>query len=108
MELKSGVYGRYRLTVRRDEEVIEQTPWFDNLIVDNGLDLLGTTTFDNCVPYAYVGTDSTAPANTDTSLGAQIAATNSNGPGDTNTSNTTGSPYYFGYKYVKRFAKGDA
>lgn len=108
MELKSGVYGRYRLTVRRDDEVIEQTPWFDNLIVNNGLDLLGTNTFNQSIIYAYVGTSSTAPDNTDTALGAQIAATNSNGLGGSNTSNNTGSPYYFGYKYVKRFAKGDA
>lgn len=105
--MHSGVCGRYRLTVRRSGAVIQQTPWFDNLIVNNGLDLLGTRLFSRCMPNCYVGTGNAAPQNTDTSLAAQIASTGNRSGGE-NGSQTNSSPYYHRRVYTYRFSKGAA
>lgn len=69
--------GRYQLTVRRDGQIVEQTPWFDNLILDQGLDYLGQMSLlaSNIYPngvmgYAQIGTDGSPAAVTQTQLGA--------------------------------------
>lgn len=71
----AGVKGFYRLTrYSRSGEVRQKTPWFDNLITDNGLDLLYRGNFlTNC----YVSADSTPPVNADTTLSGVIASQNS-------------------------------
>lgn len=60
----------------------ELTDWFPNLITDNGMELLKGSGFLN---YIMVGAGSTAPAKTDTTLGAFVAGmagTVSQGPND--------------------------
>lgn len=60
----------------------ELTDWFPNLITDNGMELLKGPGFLN---YIMVGSGSTAPAKTDTTLGAFVAGmagTASKGPSD--------------------------
>jgi len=87
---KVALSGEYRLVVKRNGEEID-TGWFKNLILNQGLDQLGT---DNEVlaGYARVGTGTTAPAFTDTTLEAQVAASES-GPDDTTIVNS-GAPNY--------------
>ena len=62
--------GRYQLSVERDGEITQQTPWFDNLITDNGLDLIGTGYSVNC----HVGSGTTPPAYTDTQLQSYVGS----------------------------------
>src|SRR5574337_1573872 len=77
--------------------------WFDNLIVDNGLNRIGTGSYmDQC----YVGTGSTAPTNADTALEMQVASTSSI---HATTSGTSTSPPYYGYsRRTFRFGVGAA
>ncbi len=37
-----GLRGRYRLIVRQGGHLVRRSPWFDNLITDAGLELIGT------------------------------------------------------------------
>lgn len=64
--------GRYKLEVRRHGELIHDTGWFDNLITNDGLNALGASVAIGA--YVMVGTSNTAPANTDTTLVAQVAS----------------------------------
>src|SRR5689334_18541550 len=58
---------------------------FKNLITNAGLDALNNTSVDTLInSYMGVGTNATAPANTDTALGAEIT------PASSNRSNSTG------------------
>jgi hypothetical protein len=87
---KVTLSGEYRLVIKRNGEEID-TGWFKNLILNQGLDQLGTDG-NVLVGYARVGTGTTAPAVTDTVLQAQVAASES-GPSDTTVVNS-GSPNY--------------
>ena len=69
---RTEVAGRYKLEVRRQGQLIHDTGWFDNLITNAGLEAIGEA--KALCRYAMVGTDNTAPANTNTTLGAQIAS----------------------------------
>jgi hypothetical protein len=82
--------GEYRLVIKRNGEEID-TGWFKNVILNQGLDQLGT---DNAVllGYARVGTGTTAPVITNTTLEAQVAASES-GP-DSTTIVNSGAPNY--------------
>lgn len=76
--------GRYKIVVRREDGSIkEETDWFDNLITNQGLDWFGSIistkgSGSDAVSVAgrcAVGTGNTAPANTDTTLTAQLSVT---------------------------------
>ena len=87
---KVALSGEYKIVIKRNGEEIE-TGWFKNLILNQGLDQLGS---DNAVlaGYARVGTGTTAPDITNTTLEAQVAVSES---GPTNyTSVNSGSPNY--------------
>jgi len=68
--------GRYKLRVHdgRGNNRLE-TDWFDNLITDNGLNLIGET--KDFLANFSVGSGSTAPANSDTALVSEVATTGS-------------------------------
>lgn len=68
--------GRYKLEIRRRGRLIHDTGWFDNLITNAGLEAIGEA--KALCRYAMVGTDNTAPANTNTALGAQVASVDFN------------------------------
>lgn len=75
VEVNIGVKGRYRLLVKRNGDTINDTGWFDNLITNQGMDFLGTSTayLNSC----QVGSSSTTPAYTDVALGARVAGVSS-------------------------------
>lgn len=104
-----GVSGHIVLTTHLADHLGEPIPGtarerarFDNLITDTGLDLIGV---GNDISNACVGSGSTAPANTDTALAAQISAASS-----LNTSSTSynASPEYGQRTTVFRFGAGAA
>lgn len=78
---RSGVTmsGRYQIRVL-DAYGIEKrrTPWFDNIILDSGLNRWGSGTI---IGGAAIGTSSTTPAASDTGLGTQSHFTSTAGVG---------------------------
>jgi len=101
---KVALSGEYRLVINRGGLEID-TGWFKNLILNQGLDQLGS---DNAVlaGYARVGTGTSTPLVTNTTLDNQIAYSQQY-PADTTIVNS-GSPSYTTlstFKYV--FSQGD-
>jgi len=82
--------GRYQL-IKRDAwgVEIERTPWFDNLILDAGLNRWGT---GSIISGAAIGTGTTAPATTDAGLETLTHYTTTSGTGSGITAG--GSPNY--------------
>lgn len=68
-----SVSGRYQITVRRVGVVLVQTPWFDNLVTDVGLDRIGIGEY---LTWCLLGTGSSPPAYSDTALGSLLIAGN--------------------------------
>lgn len=67
--------GEYRMVLNEGTDRESSTPWFDNLVLDGGLDRLGqSATSPNCLQYCSVGTGSVAPAVGNTGLGAYLAS----------------------------------
>lgn len=95
--------GRYRLQVHHGDTdiLLHDTGWFDNLITNNGLDLLGT----GFTPSCYVSSNTAAPAETDTSI-ANILATSSTRSTYNNIYNNSGNPYYWAQQSSFTFAIG--
>lgn len=84
--------GEFRLEVRRNGLVVHDTGWFDNLILDQGLDRLTNTSPPNAIDFCQVGTSSTTPAVGQTALGGYVATNVSR---VTVSDVNTGSPNYY-------------
>lgn len=78
--------------------------WFPNLITNQGLDRMGGN--NSYISYCAVGTGSTAPAFTDTTLVTPVAYTNTTQ--SSSISAQPSSPYYIERTVTKRFAVGTA
>ena len=100
-----GVAGRFKLEAVNEAtgERRELAPWFDNLITDQGLNHLGTSGIGH---FCLVGTGSTAPAVTDTTLANKLAHTTTNA--STSLGGQASAPYYSWVRKVFRFAAGVA
>lgn len=83
--------------------VRELTPWFPNLVLDQGLNRMGTGSY---VDFCHVGTDSTVPAVTDTALVSFVASTST--LQDSLTGASPSAPYYGYTRKTFRFAAGVA
>ena len=105
IQLESKTSGRYRFTrvQSKNGNIREQTPWFNNLITDNGLDLMNDGNYLN---ECAVGTDSTTPDFTDTSLGSIVASTTQST--STEGRQITTSPFYTFIIEKFEFAEGVA
>lgn len=68
-----GIKGQYKLVVLRESSIHFETDWFDNLILNNGLNYLGGDVNSNPIPIARVGTGNTPVAVNQTELISQIA-----------------------------------
>lgn len=104
MKIHTGVAGRYKMAAVSAEtgERRQLTGWFDNLVVNNGLDeMAANSTWLNC---CQVGTGATAAAATDTALQTYVAGTS------TVLSSTIGEAgtYYHWRQKVYQFALGAA
>lgn len=96
--------GRYQI-VKYDAggNELERTPWFDNLILNAGLDRWGTATI---ISGAAIGTGTSTPLVTDVGLQTQSSWTAETGPGD-NTATVGVSPNYNSTRtFVYRTALG--
>lgn len=93
INIGAGISGEYRLVVTKpDGTVSTDTGWFKNLIVNQGLDRIGNGGLNPIFNYCRVGTGNSTPAVTQTSLDAQIAASNAIGAATSNTNE--GAPLY--------------
>ena len=95
--------GRYRLQVFHGDTdiLLKDTGWFDNLITNNGLDLLG----NGFSPACYVSSDTADPAVTDTSIVNILSSVSS--PALTGqTLNRSVLPYYGASMYTFSFGIG--
>ena len=93
--MKCNFAGRFKLDVHSVDEAGNVIPgshrstgWFNNLITDVGLDLLGGSS-QNFLGRCFIGTSNTPPAVTDTALGGQVAFANRAG----NPATSTGAAY---------------
>lgn len=75
MNIKTQFGGLFKFEVYKAEtdELVQQTDWFHNLVLDQGLDGMATR---NWLSGCAVGTDSTAPDVKQTALGKQVATIN--------------------------------
>lgn len=109
--LELGVAGRFKIEAARLDESGQEiagsrrlaADWFDNLVVDAGLNRMGS--FDGCLSFAMVGSGNAAPLPTNTTLQSQVGNTESITV-DTNGSNA--SPRYGWRRRTFRFAAGAA
>ena len=103
-----GVAGRFKLEAVNEEtgERRELTPWFNNLITDQGLNRLGTGGIHSNGAFCMAGTGSAPPATTDTALASQLAVTST--VLSTTNSGRASAPYYGSITLVYRFAAGSA
>jgi hypothetical protein len=53
--MKSTLSGRLKLAIREGERVVRSYPWQDNLILDQGLDMIATTLFNQVFTNCAVG-----------------------------------------------------
>jgi hypothetical protein len=110
INVSSGCAGFYKLeAVKLDEDGNEISrrvvaDWFPNLITNQGLEYMGASA--DWLNACQVGTGSTAPAFTDTTLATYLVGTSTK---QTVSSNILGvSPYYVGLVITYRFAVGVA
>lgn len=115
MKQHCQVAGRYRLqTYREGGTPSKDTGWFDNLILNQGLDQIGSVfnyneSFGDPVLFRMgcVGTGSTAPTETDTQLESWLASAG-NGDNYGNDGYVAGPPSYWWVKVTCRFGVGVA
>lgn len=101
INVTAGLAGRYKLVVTRPDGSTRETEWFDNLILNNGLNRIGTGAIGS---YCQVGSGSTAPLVTDTSLQSLVASAGAISQSDGNGS----TPYYGWHRRTYRFNAGVA
>lgn len=105
MSNTTTIAGRYRIDAVNAETgaVRELAPWFDNLILDAGLNRIG---IGGVTGLCSVGSGATAPVETDTGLVSTVASTSTI---NTQSTGTQGSAPYFGwFRQTYRFAAGAA
>jgi len=107
VELKLS--GHFTMTVTKPDGSSRVVAEFDNLITNTGLEQYGLRANNNLINQCCVGTGTTAPAFSDTSLVNQIAYTSTTQP--VNSNGTYANVYASGYiRFTKtfRFAEGAA
>lgn len=115
IKLQTGMVGRFKLEkykADRDGNPIAETKevaadWFDNLILDQGLNGLGTRSIQDSTSWIHVGSGSSEPAPGDSGLGNQISST-SNTQAQTNSNQSSEEPYYLFRRVTRRFSAGSA
>jgi hypothetical protein len=101
---KVALSGEYRLVINRGGLEID-TGWFKNVILNQGLDQLGTAGANVLLGYARVGTGTSTPNATNTTLEAQVAVSES-GPANTTVLNSGAASYTTLTTYQYTFTQG--
>lgn len=114
VKVNAAVSGRFKFEAFKADKngnEIEGTrrvlaDWFDNLITNNGLNLIGSSVSGGYLLYCQVGSGSTAPANGDTALVSRISGTNTST--STSSGNQSTEPYFCWRRRTYRFSAGQA
>jgi len=93
MQLNTGLQGEFRLVVTHPDGTEQDTGWFPNLILNQGLDRLGIAG-SILIQYAQVGAGTGTPIATQTSLESYVAGANSNPTNYAETCINEGAPTY--------------
>lgn len=94
VNVETKVAGRFKVgVIRHNGEYEDRSGWFDNLIVDGGLNLLGNGTASAATQYCGAGSGSVAPANGQTGLISPLGSRS--GAGTVVTSTSGGTPVWF-------------
>lgn len=106
MKLDTKIAGRLRVVaIKPDGTERVLADWFDNLILNTGLDRIGASL--NAITYARVGSGSTPPEVTDLNLQSPVASTTTV-QGAVLFGNTSSAPYYGWIRKTFRFNTGVA
>lgn len=98
--------GRFKAEVLKDNEVVRESCWSDNIVVNNYLNNLASGSGNtNGFGSVAVGTGTTEPAATDSALVNQLASTN-NGVDSTEFNQISTVPYYSSSTYTFLFNIG--
>lgn len=103
--IQNQVCAKFKLiTKKKDQSISSETEWFDNIVLDTGLNRMSVGTWiDRCC----VGSGNSTPIASNTALDNIIASTTTKLSVAT-SSNTTTSPYYWAVKVTWRFGEGIA
>ena len=93
VSLHAGLAGEYRMVVQHADGTAKDTGWFHNLILDSGLNHIGSGFQDALLAYARVGTGTSTPVVTQAQLDSQLAVSTSSSSSATAVTND-GSPLY--------------
>ena len=106
LAIHGKVSGRYKIEkgIESTGEKTYEGGWFNNLVTNNGLDIMETT--KTYLQSCSVGTSATTPLFTDTALGALKASTTTAQAVSYGVSGTV--PYYMYVRITYRFAAGVA
>ena len=106
MNIQTKLAGKYKIAIKRGDTIVEETPWFHNTILDQGLDQLGSAPQGSeVISYAQVGTGITPPATTQTNLVSWLAGSQSSPYPTTNVNQ--GAPDYKTVKtWIFTFTQG--
>lgn len=94
INLQAKLEGEYRLVITRGDGSVEDTGWFPNVILNQGLDRLGDSAGIAIMRYAQVGSGNIAPAITQTSLQTYVAGGLSSPDSQASAFTNEGSPLY--------------
>lgn len=75
-DINLGLKGEYKIVIMRNNTIFHETDWFDNLILNNGLNYLGSDVNGSPLTIARVGTGNTPVSANQTDLITQIASAN--------------------------------
>lgn len=101
LETSAKVAGKFKITVTNPEgETKVLADWFDNMILDAGLNRLGT---GDCLPYCSVGSGTTAPSAGQTQLSNYIGSVSASSYG---SNAATSAPYYWARNVTYSFTQG--
>lgn len=114
IKLQTGMAGRFKLEkykAGRDGNPIAETKevaadWFDNLILDQGLNRIGSNSIASAINSILVGSGSGTPDPADTSLDSLVAITSSNHGVDAGVEPSP--PYNLYVRNKRRFSAGSA
>ena len=106
-----GLKGRFKFIriCAATGEVRQETDWMDNLVVNQGLDMIGSEVSGGIIPFEYcqVGSGNTPPVGGDVDLDTWVAGTNTLQTAAANT-NLSVVPFYRSSTLTYRFGEGVA
>ena len=105
MNMHTGLEGFYTLRVRGPDGIVRRELRFANLILDAGLNGIGTNG-TSWLTTAALGTGTAAPTPADTGLSSPVSTTTT--LSGTNGAQTATTPRYAWTRWTKRFAQGTA